>query len=244
MKKIRTKAFTLAEVLITLAVIGIVASITIPSIVASHQKRVLETQFAKTYRTLQTAVNLAIAEHGSIESWNWADNFSLSQRKEFFDKYFLPHLNVARYCFGADSVGSNGCFPENNYYYALNGVLSDQVLESRYYPGAILADGSSLVFHNYNNCITNNIRCAAFYVDVNGRKKPNMIGMDLFTFEFFPQTNEFLPGGVNRSNEYNISTGQHTKSTEEQIIKNCNRETSMGWYCPARIVKDGFKINY
>ena len=46
-RKVEVKGFTLAEVLITLAIIGIIAAITIPSIVANHQKKALETQFTK-----------------------------------------------------------------------------------------------------------------------------------------------------------------------------------------------------
>jgi len=56
----------LAEVLITLAIIGVIAAITIPSIVANHQKKTLETQFAKAYRTLTNAVNLAVVDHGDF----------------------------------------------------------------------------------------------------------------------------------------------------------------------------------
>ena len=42
-------AFTLAEVLITLGIIGIVAAMTIPTLVSNYQKKVLKTQFTKKY---------------------------------------------------------------------------------------------------------------------------------------------------------------------------------------------------
>jgi len=80
-------------VLITLAIIGIIAAITIPSIVANHQKRTLETQFAKSYRTLSQAVNLAVAEHGGIETWDWKETWTAEERDAFVKKYLLPYLN-------------------------------------------------------------------------------------------------------------------------------------------------------
>ena len=101
------KGFTLAEVLITLAVIGIIAAITIPSLLANHQKRTLETQFAKAYRTLSTAVQLAVAEHGEISTWDWKNAegaMSLEEQDAFVKKYFLPHLNVMKFCPADKSV--------------------------------------------------------------------------------------------------------------------------------------------
>ena len=49
-------AFTLAEVLITLGIIGIVSALTMPSIVAGVQKEILKNQFKKTYSTFSNAV--------------------------------------------------------------------------------------------------------------------------------------------------------------------------------------------
>jgi len=63
-------AFTLAEVLITLAVIGIVAVLTLPTLIQSYQERVKVTQLKKTYAVLQQAFQMAISEHGTLEKWN------------------------------------------------------------------------------------------------------------------------------------------------------------------------------
>ena len=58
-------AFTLAEVLITLAIIGVVAAITIPAIIANYQDKVLETAYKKSMSVLSNALNLAIANNGT-----------------------------------------------------------------------------------------------------------------------------------------------------------------------------------
>lgn len=49
------KAFTIAEVLITLGIIGIVASMTIPQLIKNYQLKVYETAFKKSYSNLSKA---------------------------------------------------------------------------------------------------------------------------------------------------------------------------------------------
>ena len=59
---IKKFGFTLAEVLITLAIIGIVAALTIPTVVANYNKHAQYTAFMKMYNTLSNAFSLASAE--------------------------------------------------------------------------------------------------------------------------------------------------------------------------------------
>jgi len=232
----REAAFTLAEVLITLAIIGIIAAITIPSIVANHQKRTLETQFAKSYRTLQQVVNLAVAEHGGIETWNWEDSMTYAKQEEFVKKYFYPRLNIAKYC----SVNSpGGCFPDL-YYKRLDGSNWSR-FSNRIEPQAILADGSLIRFAFVVNGLQNSSRTMFIAVDINGAKKPNTIGLDYHEFIFLAKTGEFLPiGMVNET--YNEEIGGYERYSKEEIYEGCNKDNP--WQCSARIVVDGFKINY
>ena len=55
-------AFTLAEVLITLGIIGVVAAMTIPTLVANYQKKVLVSQLQKTVATISNAAKLLMAQ--------------------------------------------------------------------------------------------------------------------------------------------------------------------------------------
>ncbi len=65
-------AFTLAEVLITLGIIGIVAALTIPSIVAGVQKEILKNQFKKTYSTFSNAVMRVQSDWGTpVNCYYW-----------------------------------------------------------------------------------------------------------------------------------------------------------------------------
>jgi prepilin-type N-terminal cleavage/methylation domain-containing protein len=60
-------AFTLAEVLITLAIIGVVAALTIPTVVRNYQKQETITRLKKAYSALANTTNLAMAEYGPLE---------------------------------------------------------------------------------------------------------------------------------------------------------------------------------
>jgi len=236
----KNKAFTLAEVLITLAIIGVIAAITIPSIIANHQKRTLETQFAKAYRTLSTAVQMAVAEHGEFDSWDFKnDTYTSEEQNALAQKYFLPYLNVVKFC----PAGEIGCFPDVMYK-RKNGNDFQNISKSPA-PRAMLADGTNMVFITEFNYVDKKRRAYEFYIDINGFKKPNTTGYDLFSFLFFPQTGEFLPQNINIEGRFDEETGAFVKRTAEEINADClSSSNSSGWSCGAKVIQDGFKMNY
>ena len=62
----RKIAFTLAEVLITLGIIGVVAALTIPTLMANHRRQVAETRLEKFYTTINQAVKMAEVDYGDM----------------------------------------------------------------------------------------------------------------------------------------------------------------------------------
>ena len=89
----RKVAFTLAEVLITLGIIGIVAAITLPNIIYNYQKHVVETRLQKFYSTINQAVRLTEQDYGDRENWAQQGN---QNEIEFINKYYVPYLNVIK----------------------------------------------------------------------------------------------------------------------------------------------------
>ena len=63
------QAFTLAEVLITLGIIGVVAAITIPLLVNNYRKKEIATRFEQNYNIIQNAFEMAQVEHGDMSTW-------------------------------------------------------------------------------------------------------------------------------------------------------------------------------
>lgn len=65
----KNSAFTLAEVLITLGIIGIVASLTLPSLIQKYHEKQRVVQLKKAYSVLQNAFLMAKDEYGEITDW-------------------------------------------------------------------------------------------------------------------------------------------------------------------------------
>ena len=88
-------AFTLAEVLITLGIIGVVAAMTLPTLIAKYQEKVWLTQFKVTYSTLSQAYLRAYQEHGVIKNWGLPLDNKAESAKIVAEK-LLPYLNLAQ----------------------------------------------------------------------------------------------------------------------------------------------------
>ena len=100
MKKI--KSFTLAEVLITLVVIGIIAAVTVPVVMANHKKTETSVKLKKFYANLSNAVKLSEVNEGiPVSDWD----FSLDH-KQFFYKYLAQYINYTKIEEGTGSEGS------------------------------------------------------------------------------------------------------------------------------------------
>lgn len=92
----KNMGFTLAEVLITLGIIGVVATMFIPNVVQEYRKHVVEVRLKEFYTIMQQAFKLAEAENGDISNWgryNYEFNDVYhSNSDDWFDKYISPHL--------------------------------------------------------------------------------------------------------------------------------------------------------
>lgn len=91
--------FTLAEVLITLGIIGIVAALTIPTLVSKYQKHVVETRLKKFYSTMNEAIKLSEMENGDKKEWEFeTDNnpYSEATLRKFYEEYFAKYLKNVR----------------------------------------------------------------------------------------------------------------------------------------------------
>lgn len=95
----RKRAFTLAEVLITLGVIGVVASMTIPTLIQEHKKSVVVTKLKKASSSLMQAYNLSIAEYGDIALESKREGFTANDPDsalEMFNKYYVPYIKFLK----------------------------------------------------------------------------------------------------------------------------------------------------
>ena len=102
--KAKKAAFTLAEVLITLGVIGIVAAMTLPTLIANYQKKVVETRLISFYSKINQAYRMSYAENGDTLDWVVSDKtYSYDEMLAWLEKYLFPYM---RYVYAKKYVSS------------------------------------------------------------------------------------------------------------------------------------------
>ena len=95
-------AFTLAEVLITLGIIGVVAAMTIPTLMANHRKKVAETKLEKIYSVMNQAINLTNAEYGDVTNWiidcgsSNSPTCSINEVENWFNSTIGKHIETLK----------------------------------------------------------------------------------------------------------------------------------------------------
>ena len=150
------RGFTLAEVLITMGIIGVVAALTIPSLSTAYQKRVMTTQLQKAYAEISQAAGMVVAD----EMTNDFRTSRAVRNNRFIDKYLTGSYT---YISGPYEYVDGG----GDFY--LQNELGDNYQCKQTKAGAVfcMANGQS---HGF--------------LDVNGAKGPNSIGRDAFSIGF------------------------------------------------------------
>ena len=198
--------FTLAEVLITLGIIGVVAAITMPSLIQSFKEQVLINQAKKSYSNFLNVLNRMMAENEYVD---YSPIFATSGRTvESVIKDIANYYNGARVC----TAPGKGCGEQ--YYVKLGKATNDGTgfvkKEGFGFPRMLLVDGSSIYFRNIRSTCepftytapvkdengfntgetitATDTRCATVVIDVNGENKgPNQYGADVHQILVQPQ---------------------------------------------------------
>ncbi len=106
------RGFTLAEVLITLGIIGVVAALTMPALTASYQKKVLEVRIKKFVSVWKQAVALAQSDGLFDTTILKAGGNGGDIAEEFFNINFAPYMKVTET--KKLSRGFSACFPDGS----------------------------------------------------------------------------------------------------------------------------------
>ena len=224
----RKIAFTLAEVLITLGIIGVVAAMTMPSLITNYRVKETVSKLKKVNTTFNNAFLQAKEENGEISDWGLSnstldtdtDDGSIANSNYGRDKFLeilSRHLKTISMCKYSD----NSCEV-----YRPTNLQGDIDNSDSYSNRLVLADGT-IIGHLYLNntaCNTNwgsgalSQSCGSFKVDLNGSKKPNMYGKDIFQFDI--TVNGIVPSG--------IATDISGNNFEESCIKSASRMNGVG----------------
>ena len=230
----KKRGFTLAEVLITLGIIGVVAAMTIPTLITNYQKRVYVVKLQKAMSVLNNGFKLMMAEEG-VE---YFDHLSLSTCRD-------EGLNVI----GADET-ERACIHEkmSKYFKIIDYNKDSDYEDETFYPFKSLktlsGESTNALFgmfavaaYYYSFVTTDNILYQPFsitwsVIDVNGKDGPNQLGRDLFMITH-DDRGHFTFQGTNG--------GWETESS----VQYCDDAlTGDGQGCGARIQAEGWKMNY
>lgn len=197
LKKTSFKAFTLAEVLITLGVIGIVVAMTLPALIGNYQKKVLETRYKRSVAVISNAIDYMMAKnevYGDMSALPIfrcqdtkciADEFAAyipSVVKANFDDYYVDlDLRFQQYKTNpAYSPIASAFFPP-----AYAGLVPGSWWNRVFLGGAILGTNDGAYYGivaavNDETGSRENPNSMVLILDVNGTQSPNIVGHDFF----------------------------------------------------------------
>ena len=196
----RKAAFTLAEVLITLGIIGVVAAMTLPALVNKTNNKELQTQLKKTYTELNQVARMFYNDNG-ISVSEYTAGAGVSK--------FL--LQLPKYMKGIKQFDdwTEADRDENNSYlttmpYPVHNIKGKEVkLHCDNY--GFRSDISGRIY-TFNDAPAAGVNGPTICVDINGEKNPNKYGIDIFLFEF--TTDGFvIPMGQEHKNNPPFSSG-------------------------------------
>lgn len=262
MKKVgrKRKGFTLAEVLITLGIIGVVAALTIPTLMANYQKTQYVAALKKAYAEVTEALRLMANDAGCPDNLGCADAFHGSGNTAIdtpvvgnaFKKYF----KLAKDC-GAQYVQSDPstkCLADS-YSPDINDPASGQNMnddQSGSY-NFITADGFAISLRSPGICGNQHFsdnanrnldqECGQIMIDTNNFKGPNRYGRDIFIFYIANGKGPAIyPMGGSEWLQSDSTWNSWVDSSE--IAQGCDASQTNGWTCAGRVIGQGWQMKY
>lgn len=206
--------FTLAEVLITLGIIGVVVALTLPTLLASYRKNVVETRLKSTYSIIYNALKFAENDYGDSSFWDVSASGAYSD--DFIKKYILPYAKVVNCSYNSKQYTV----------YTPSGNVAFHVIWSQNNNMYCLANGVAILgrAHGSNGRIAGQV----IIVDINGPDVTNnKYGKDIFEMYF---ANEAMrsdgyyrsrcPKGLSFCADDHLG-GSPVNLSRQEIINNC-----------------------
>lgn len=258
MKSIK-EGFTLAEMLITLSLIGVLAALTLPSVMKNTGSAKISASLCRAVEEVETSIANIFADARTKNSaFDVKNSISALQVKDILDD-----SNNNSYLADGDILFSTtnamlGTLPvSNSYLRSVTNYNGSTLLTSTYsnfgsYPAYKFSKRNSIIIpetidsSNIDNYLTTNglsdlppdVVIQRIFVDANGEERPNSIGKDIFLFGL-TDSGHMIPAGTQayNNNIFNETIPLYTIS--------CNgNSVSDGRSCAGRVASDKWKINY
>ena len=242
----KKRGFTLAEVLVTLGIVGIIFALTAPALVESSNNKIYASKLAVSVSTLENALGGAMSSEGVTEL-SRVSFWSAASNSDFVSGLgrYLTHRGSSNYNTANVKYLSN-----------LSLAADSRELNAINRGARIMLKSGAVVFIDRDYTIDNRANPnritvdAAVIIDVNGNDKPNIFGRDIFEFLLGDNGVLYPFGGSdvgvlfqNSSTELKWNESQAGESyvcTDASIADG----DSEGTGCTARVIEENYKMNY
>jgi type II secretory pathway pseudopilin PulG len=231
-------AFTLAEVLIVILVLGFVAMLTIPTLIDKINDARTVTGLKKAYATLNIAYEQLVSDYDNSDVVA-----AIKDNDSSLVTALTSKLRVLKDC-GVASAKATGCFPDTTYEYLENGISWINVSTNGDYDTILLVDGMAYAIHhestnctaNYSNPTDTNsplyYTCGYVWIDIDGPNKGKAkLGRD--TFGFYITQRGVFPWGAYSDYDFTSYGG----------LDAACKTNARGRDCAAKVLKDD-NVNY
>lgn len=195
------KAFTLAETLIVIGIIGIIAVLVIPAFLNNYMRKTCATQLKMTVGQINKAIQTVIEEEKSNEDQDGGafENVDINQNGsaingfystkagqaessadsgvQYFLENYFKHTNYSGYCSNNEAENTDIC--KISHRNKANNKTFNITAPKDYYCIQTMDGAVICMYQHVSN--DDDKRYTRILVDVNGAQKPNIIGLDTFS---------------------------------------------------------------
>lgn len=217
----KKRGFTLAEVMIALALIGVIASLTIPTFIANSRNRANASKLAAIVASVENSLTSMIAAEAAHDLTE--TDFGASQSEANFGKY----LKLA----GSGSI--SGYYGAANPFVTLNRTTTNLTFTTAFKT----KNGAILAYENTTDIAATDNHPGSIgrlTIDVNGTAKPNVWGRDVFLFRIGNDGLLYPAGGKTFKDMGDAAASRMA----------CNPTGSKNEGCTARLIENGYEIDF
>ncbi len=241
-------SFTLAEVLITLGIIGVVAAMTLPALIQKQNEKATVVQLKKAYSMLSQAVLAEIAENGTVDNWNLGNtdiglkddngNSILDNTgREKFAQILKKHLKVI-------STPQEGDFQ----FYTLDGTYLEALSKDNAIKNMVMTPDGTIYNVGYTNiapeCRKGLYHCIDMVIMLKPEKGKYIQGKNMFYFGVYKD--RVVPAGTQDSPAYTFENHCVASSKPREKGRGCSawvvlNENMDYLHCPDKLGWDKAK---
>ncbi len=219
------RGFTLAEVLVTLGIIGVVSAMTVPTLMQNYQRKSYVTQLHKVYNEL----NQALLQYQTDKNALNLKEAGLTSEDSVY-QFLKSYFKIVQDC-GTDRTP---CFPDE--YRKLSGISSKGGWSSKRH--VVLASGTAV--GTFYRAGEDNIICE-FWIDINGQKGPNVVGRDLFALYLYDDAS--IDDGISTTDCKTLPLTDECR--ESNFVNYCSSDLADYFHgCFGKILNDNWEMNY